>query len=217
MNTENLLIKKHPSLDILVREDGAIYNKTLTKKEPTWNFGTLYGNGYYYVTIGRKKFLVHRLVAETFLPNPDNNPYVDHKNRDPKCNRVENLRWCTAHENNMNTSRNDRCLDRFGVSSFDDPKEYNLRQLRDWRKLHPDKVSEQNHRNHVRNYERRKIENADKIKAQRAIINATTKHVRFANGKRKRLPNAIAENTWHYQSLNVCTIRRTHDKRRVWL
>lgn len=42
---------------------------------------------------------VHRLVAETYIPNPNNLPFVDHINANKKDNRVENLEWCTSNQN----------------------------------------------------------------------------------------------------------------------
>ena len=47
----------------------------------------------------RKMHRVHRLVAETFIPNPCDLPQVNHINGDKSNNHVENLEWCTASKN----------------------------------------------------------------------------------------------------------------------
>lgn len=48
---------------------------------------------------GRRGFMVHILVARTFIPNPENLPLINHKDENPRNNRAENLEWCTQKYN----------------------------------------------------------------------------------------------------------------------
>lgn len=62
--------------------------------------------GYYTIGLWRdkkvKQFRISRLVAEAFIPNPDNKPYVDHIDTDKSNNCSANLRWVTPEENSNN-------------------------------------------------------------------------------------------------------------------
>lgn len=56
----------------------------------------------------RKAYKVHRLVAKTFIPNPDNLPQVNHKDEDKTNNSVINLEWCDLKYNCNYGTRNKR-------------------------------------------------------------------------------------------------------------
>ena len=74
-----------------------------TRKEKILKPETI--NGYLRVCLFKerkgKHILVHRLVADAFIPNMDNKPYIDHIDGNPNNNIINNLRWCT-HNENMN-------------------------------------------------------------------------------------------------------------------
>ena len=86
------MIKKHQAVDLLVGDDGKVYSLDGTERMQQ-------DYGYMRVMVKRRTYSVHRLVAETFIPNPDNKPVVDHIDKNMKNNCVSNLRWATPQEN----------------------------------------------------------------------------------------------------------------------
>lgn len=72
----------------------------------------IYHARYYQITLSKNniriQYRVHRLVAEAFIPNPDNLPLINHKDENPLNNKVENLEWCDAKYNNNYGTGNKR-------------------------------------------------------------------------------------------------------------
>ncbi len=53
-----------------------------------------------------KSFLIHRLVAEAFLPNPENKPQINHKDGNPLNNNIDNLEWADFFDNMQHAQKN---------------------------------------------------------------------------------------------------------------
>lgn len=92
--------------------------------------------GYYVVNLKRKLYYIHRLVAEAFIPNPNNLPQVNHIDGNKKNNCVENLEWCTnsenirhAYENNLITTNASTSKKFKAVKQID---KYTNKTIREW-------------------------------------------------------------------------------------
>lgn len=90
---------KSLSRKIEVHRDGETHARYYRERLMSLSIRTRYPS----VSISRdgrlESFLVHRLVAEAFIPNPENKPYVNHIDGDTHNNHVSNLEWVTQSEN----------------------------------------------------------------------------------------------------------------------
>jgi len=104
------MMKEHPIYNsILVSKDGDIYSMGKNYKSPRKLKECFDDNGYARVRIqvglyNQKLRAVHRLVAETYLPNPHNLRDVHHKDNNPSNNNLDNLEW-VSHKQNCELSR----------------------------------------------------------------------------------------------------------------
>ena len=96
-------IWKEVKIDNISRYEISSYGNVRLKNGKSMSCKTQ-SNGYISIDLSddfhnRKGYLVHRLVALTFIPNPNNYPIVNHKDENPRNNRVDNLEWCTPKYN----------------------------------------------------------------------------------------------------------------------
>tara|TARA_R110001599_G_scaffold169777_1_gene359775 strand:+ start:2487 stop:2927 length:441 start_codon:yes stop_codon:yes gene_type:complete len=106
-------MKENPDVEVgvhpecpkhLVLSNGRIYSRMCDRLLKGCYCATNHGYNKVFIQYGQVKrnCRVHRLVAETFLPNDNNLPQVDHIDRNRINNDISNLRWVTASENMLN-------------------------------------------------------------------------------------------------------------------
>jgi hypothetical protein len=82
-----------------ITKDGTVLRNGIKPLKPEYS-----KKGYQRVTLsvdGKvKKYFIHRLIAITYIPNPNNLPFVNHKNFKRDDNNVSNLEWITTQDNN---------------------------------------------------------------------------------------------------------------------
>lgn len=145
---------KHPKTGLIVSSEGEVYIPYCRRHPGHWTTGIPYSNNYLGIKFKGKHYLVHRLIAETFILNPENKPEVDHINRNRGDNRIENLRWVTSSENKRNTAQSDRVSSDGRTHQWEDLK----RSRREWGRLWYAKNAEKR-RAYKREWRRRRKEN----------------------------------------------------------
>ena len=107
---------------------GAQLKPGRTGKKRNYHTVVLYGKS----KKDRKSWSVHRLVAQAFIPNPQNKPQVNHIDGNPSNNNLENLEWCTNSENQKHAFRlglQKPAIHRLGVKGKDNPNSKKVHQF----------------------------------------------------------------------------------------
>ena len=105
---------KHYKDDVYVCKDGRVFREI----KPI-----ISNCGYPSISVGGKKTLVHRIVAESFVLNPENYPEVNHKDENKLNNSADNLEWCTKSYNQNYGSASQRKRSKTGIPVIQiDPK-----------------------------------------------------------------------------------------------
>ena len=102
----------HSTLPVKCSEDGRIKFPNGRITVGSIGLGRSYADIYYTVRVKGKYYRGHRLIAQTFIPNAENKPTVDHIDRNTLNNHVSNLRWATQSEQNTNQGKRGRFVRR---------------------------------------------------------------------------------------------------------
>lgn len=93
--------------NVYITKEGKVYNSKINRNMSTKRVGSGY-EGINLWCYDKKKHItkyIHRLVAETFLPNPNNYPEVNHKDGNKSNNHINNLEWCSISHNRKHCRR----------------------------------------------------------------------------------------------------------------
>ncbi len=215
-------VAKHPTLNIIVREDGAVLLPPCSlHKKQDWTFGRVNKQGYMEIKFMYKNYRVHKLLAETFIENPNGYKEVDHINRNRTDNRLQNLRWANRKMQADNKKSVDDSIKKYGVRCCDDREAYEKaryaeikkdhnwvvnkrREIKEWADKNRDKVNERQRarrerlREEINAYEReRYAKNKEKERLRQRNFEERMKSdgkIRmYVNGKRKWVSKGLAE------------------------